>query len=867
MANTLAKLGEKLLSKKDRTFLSKRLRNILRVSKGAQAVMEDLLASPASVILKFNKIWRGIDTCLVLAFPTETKATTAFKAKWWAIIARLVNQHRSTHFAAKEWKQFANWIYLHFGGSIQPLPSWKESWPELPEGTWLLKQPGTLSREELLRSHLVSNTRVLPCGDGITANEALEKHWDALCNNPEPSATDLATLEQYARITAKSIKECIPEAQWARNTGHISISNSACYESTRSEGGRRRYVLEHLKEWLEEPAPCDESIPLPTGESVIFKAGVLRKVTVKPPHLPPGSENPRKVDSGLLTEDFTDTDQERIGFQLFAWSFLTLFNDGYIDEFGYPTGKPFPVERKTVAEPGNKVRVVTKSLAAFVTYGQPWGHLMKELLSHDPTLRAGLGAGAQLFEWLKRLGAKQARVPSYVMVGDFESSTDHINHKAGRIAMHALCDELGLTSDYIRGYLDMLLSSRLLEIDEGVSDITCGGCLMGEPGTKVVLTFLSKVSNTYAHLGKVSPHYATAGDDQIDASDDPKMLLRYADASRITTMKPSLEKWGIMQYCANYCQSLVQVGGLVGLSEIAGPKTRLLSPETKQGRGDHDVNPAYGKAYQFAREASWSICPDIVQSMLILFLQNMNQYISYSHELFTPCEWGGLGLPGLSLSALWPLIPEWKQCAIQQREQGCFLTRRLLARWSKSQNFERGIVLEQDSAEEAYTDLVMRMLPTEHDYRNITDIPAGTRFREVRERLDHLGWMSVSGLVQKVLASQRYQEFWQLESRPDRGYKTVPWIVRNSRLARAYEKVRTVAQPPSDPPKEPNWYPETWVYVGGTYNLESEVPYGEPGEITVTEVPLLGKGINGPRVFLHYSNDRLARNASRSQRH
>jgi hypothetical protein len=153
---------------------------------------------------------------------------------------------------------------------------------------------------------------------------ALEDHEKALCESPEPTDEDLQTLEKYSEAAALSIMSHVPSKYWERKTGHISISNSACYEYSRGEGGRRHYVLTHLKEWLEGIPTEDKRTILPTGESVIERKGVPRRVTVRPPLMHDGSEDPMKVDSGLLTEDYEDSEQNRVGFKLLERRLIEL---------------------------------------------------------------------------------------------------------------------------------------------------------------------------------------------------------------------------------------------------------------------------------------------------------------------------------------------------------------------------------------------------------------------------------------------------------------------------------------------------------------------------------------------------------------
>jgi len=533
------------------------------------------------------------------------------------------------------------------------------------------KEPDELTREERAYYRLLSDKRGLPSGDHVTSEEALADHARTLTKNPVCPLTDdqIESLKYFSSIAAKEVKKYVVEkGTWfSSKSGHVSLSNSSCFEMTRSLGGKRKFVLQALQGWLLEQPSESRQIILPTGQSFFEEIGKPRWKTVRPPDMAP-AENPFdgvRFSTGLLTEDFVDGEQERVGFQLFCWSFSYLQDRHYIDQEGRATGRPMPISRIAIPEPGCKVRVATRSQAAFIIYGQPFAHAFRELLEHHPSLKAGLSSGYQLWEWLKPQGT--AQIPKYVMAGDFDSATDHIDHTAGKLAMDILIKEIGGGDGYSANFVSLLFTPRYF-VEKGVITTTNSGCLMGEPGTKIALTFLALVAQCYVRKGKSSKYFATAGDDQIDADDDPTVLLQYAEASQITTMVPSMKKWGIFKLSLVYCQQLLQIGVAANVGEISVPKPRLLSKEQKGGRGDLDTNPAYGKARQFSSESAWCEFPDLVRKMLFLFLRNMRPYIEYSYQLFLPREWGGLGLPlGKNITHL---LPPWHQSLICAREEG-----------------------------------------------------------------------------------------------------------------------------------------------------------------------------------------------------
>jgi hypothetical protein len=486
---------------------------------------------------------------------------------------------------------------------------------------------------------------------------------------------------------------------------------------------------------------------------------------------------------------------------------------------------------------------------------------MRELLEHHPSLRAGLSSGYQLFEWLKGVG----KIPKYVMVGDFDSATDFIEHYAGRLGMKVLTSKLGADRNgYANNFIDLLLSPRVLE-EDGIVTITNSGCLMGEPGTKIVLTFLAMVANCYARRGPPSKYFATAGDDQIDADDELEELERYAEASKVTTMVPSIEKWGIFRYQAVYCQQLLDIQNEnPRTAEIAVPKPRLLSPETKSGRGDDDTNPAYGKCSQLAKEMEWSGFETVNRAMVLLFLRNMASYIEPKPEIFLKREWGGLGLPGISQRELVRSLPQWHQTLIAHRELGDPYARKVLASWSTSRILHRGL-LEPET--DAYEELLTEFLPTAHIGQIDLQLPPRARYREKLKVAKKEGWIPLDDVLNAVKESQIYENIWDISTKTTRGYSSVSWDKRTERMEEISKKFSPLSL--LKVPELPSWQPGLLAMVHGYFGLfevdATECLDLEEGELRHKVFPLMG-AFASPRVFLHYDNNRLILNATSRKR-
>jgi hypothetical protein len=403
--------------------------------------------------------------------------------------------------------------------------------------------------------------------------------------------------------------------------------------------------------------------------------------------------------------------------------------------------------------------------------------------------------------------------------------------------------------------------------EDGIVTITNSGSLMGEPGTKIVLSFLALVANCYARRGPSSQNFATAGDDQIDADNNLNELIRYAEASKVTTMVPSESKWGIFRYSTMYCQQLLDVQVTDPKSgEIPVPKPRLLSAETKSGRGDTDTNPAYGKASQFAKEWGWCEFEGLKFSMILMFLRNLRKHIELRPEVFLSREWGGLGLPGIPQQSLYRLLPDWHQSLIAHRELGNDHAKKVLANWSTPLIMSRGL---QIADVDIYRESITEYTPTATIDQIELQLPDHTRYREKLKAARLQGWLPVDDVVNTIRDSHTYANIWDVKAPTDRGFSTVSWGKRSSVLKGISEKYPMMAL--KEAPGSPSWQPGKLALVLGTFGiseiteLDAEIYELEEGELKPCLCPMFGPSAS-PRLFLHYDNARLILNATSQQR-
>lgn len=100
------------------------------------------------------------------------------------------------------------------------------------------------------------------------------------------------------------------------------------------------------------------------------------------------------------------------------------------------------------------------------------------------------------------------------MSGDYEAATDNIYHCAALDACTRFLQAIGGFTDYDAECLFLLCSPRTV-IGEEQTWKTTSGVLMGDPGSKIVLTILTLVCFYEAYKGEPTNDFlfSSAGDD------------------------------------------------------------------------------------------------------------------------------------------------------------------------------------------------------------------------------------------------------------------------------------------------------------------------------------------------------------------
>jgi hypothetical protein len=221
--------------------------------------------------------------------------------------------------------------------------------------------------------------------------------------------------------------------------------------------------------------------------------------------------------------------------------------------------------------------MVTMTHAALSVFLQPFAHCLLQILKHDSSIGPGLSRGYQAWEWYLAMneGFRQKSLTGdlrdlsylefYLIAGDYEEATDHIDHSRALPAVKAYLQRIGFWSSYVRLCVELLLSPRFFDAVENrkgeiIEDEfeTCRGSLMGEPGTKIILTILTRCAAEYAKKktpGGAIAHrfFASAGDDQFGIG-DIEYFRNLWEGAELYGLKPSKEKFGAFRIGVNYCE-------------------------------------------------------------------------------------------------------------------------------------------------------------------------------------------------------------------------------------------------------------------------------------------------------------------------
>jgi hypothetical protein len=405
------------------------------------------------------------------------------------------------------------------------------------------------------------------------------------------------------------------------------------------------------------------------------------------------SSNEHKFGEEIITEYGLKTYNGydfRTGFQLFEKSVDGLIAKGILNrELDLGDRLP-PVTVETVPEGGGKVRVVTMEVSDVITYLEPLGHMFVEIFKLHPYTRVSMTRSFHHWEWCRAYrGRKMVQKDLFLLNNDLSEATDHCDHEICFIAGCVILEYFGLLTKYSRSALRLLCSPRrVYGYPDGEVVTSSRGVLMGDPGTKGILSLLSLMAEQESFvafsLGKIknigympvdeSPpwrNYACNGDDAI-AYGPLRYIEGIAKAHILNGMEVS-DKFMPTKRLAKYCNNYVYIDmftvfdlGAGGYSPysltlpVDSLNLKLLSDVQKGHSVEDEKNPSIGKAGQLGRDLLWAppgwkeFLPKVAISR---FLKRMGRLLPGYDIVSLPRVLGGLGLTiNVDWDTVWALM-------------------------------------------------------------------------------------------------------------------------------------------------------------------------------------------------------------------
>lgn len=647
------------------------------------------------------RLWEAIEDCLLLVSnDLDAHRRGVLLWKWW----KWTISAASTNFAEaiRVWKESSRWIKIRAlraevgtSGNTGDITYVEFPCPKVPvwgsldrfAPDWWLTQvleEGVRSKADLALVSYLTSTRGLPPGDSTSKDAAISEWKTATCAERTPAIPVLTDSE------IKTLSDGV-RARWGRNllterfvnAMHVSISNTACLEAARSQGGREKVMITTFRKYMSSKINW-------VGFDVFGRQLTITDERTLGQQLYQDIQHAwmEQVDDGEMVVPRFEGLSGPVGNQFIFVACLEGIRSGCLqssvanDLRTLQVVGPPPISLETVQEPGYKSRVVTVAPWWLTVLLQPFGHGLKEYLSGIPTAAAGLRAAYQGYEFCKSL----SKVPEAewsqefgIKQTDLKTATDFVDWEVGKSILRNFLPD-GVKTPYSNFAIDLLLSARQVVTVSGKPEhgkvITKRGSLMGDPGTKGVLTLLSTFAEEYGfrhYCSVVLKHafddrwlprvpwrvFANAGDD-LTAVGHPTYLRGITIGHMRLFLEVSLEKNYISELGAFYCEEPIFVMnnpflGDIGLfndnnyrvhAHVDAIKVRLLSTESKLTETRDESNPVFGKAHMLSQKLSW-LSPDEkeLEGLIInRFAFRFRRYLPKDPRVRLPSSLGGVGI-------------------------------------------------------------------------------------------------------------------------------------------------------------------------------------------------------------------------------
>nr|CAK8177702.1 RNA-dependent RNA polymerase [Narnavirus sp.] len=525
---------------------------------------------------------------------------------------------------------------------------------------------GLANKFECTRLAHFLTSRNLPAGTVRHRNETLLKHARVLCGpgfQTEPKRTYL--LQELAYQFGRSLRD---RHGASLKEAHASITNSASIDSAVGAGGRAASVRDKFRTWLSEVQTKDVNETTWFGRPYWLKAGTARWRTLCREEI---AAEGRPGDSAYITDvDFTPGKYRYedplycldrfTGYQLYQWSIEEgirrglLLGSAYRSPQGLEVGGAPEIRASAIGEPGGKSRVVTVGEDWLTIFLQPISHALIANLRNDASGRAGLSRAWQGFEYTKAWSTKDQNDPPteeerYILTSDLTTATDYCPREYSEALLKGFTEGLGISGPLITAWIKLLTGPRIYRgpVEEFADSLTVRGSLMGDPGTKVVLSLFNRAAEMESMLRwSIHQHnprpshrflmkqlrchgvpnsrfrlFAYAGDDHI-AVGPIRYLKGITEAHIRNGMKVSTSSNFISKLAGFYCEEIIYIGNSLVWTcwgrqtplakqpyeenpHVDALKIRLFSLCSKEHEGKNETNPAIGMASSLRGMIAW----------------------------------------------------------------------------------------------------------------------------------------------------------------------------------------------------------------------------------------------------------------------
>nr|CAK8177711.1 RNA-dependent RNA polymerase [Narnavirus sp.] len=746
----------------------------------------------------------------------------------------------------KQWKAFVKLVKWRAFRSLTEPPEVPANFPgfnprfsvrhgDLPL-TWRLLCPwlnqiwedGLQTKFESTRLCHFLTSRNMPAATRAERAAAVEEHFKVLTSDGPDDPDRERWLYTAAREVGRALSSNTDRAEPLKGA-HLSVTNSASLVSSIKEGGRGGEISAKFRTWAMTIPDEDRDCLTWFGKRYWTVAGTpiwrtMCRDTLAAEGEPGDSSYIEDVNfepGKFRYEDPLYCLDSVTGYQMLQWAIEEglkterLCGTPYRSPDSLRLGPLLPfIRASSIGEPGGKARIVTVGEGWLTIFLQPASHALIEILRRDPDATAGLSSAWQGFEYVKRMGFHPFRKPPsenerFILTSDLTTATDYCPHKYAKALLKGYVDGLGVSSPYIENWIEVLTSPRRYLYKDKIVD-TRRGILMGDPGTKLVLSLFNKVAELEALVRYAVPSlmrgtckslvgyitrrgglpswpsfrlFAFSGDDHVAIG--PVRYLRQITSSHIKNgMKVSQSTNFISAIAGIYCEECLFIRDpqvwkywssripLYKAEYNSNPhvdalKVRLLSACRREVEGKDETNPAIGMASTLRGMLAWiaegwEVVKPIASAR---FHQKLRCLLPRNWFLAAlPRSLGGIEMPIFHLtdqdlkdawSKVDPLHKRAIALSLREINKDDLMLRRLLAGISTMSSL-RGT--DPDSIEEGIRQVLGSELcqaKSIHDFREELGLTQAEweqlRFRDKTKLIEsRLGYMTIGEAIQVI---------------------------------------------------------------------------------------------------------------------